>query len=251
MDELPLITALHLPQERQGPGGDSETRLAMRLAGLDPRASLDVLDIGCGTGASSLLLAQALPAARVTAVDFLPAFLRRLTQRAKAAGLAEHIATVEATMEALPFPPASYDVIWSEGAIYNMGFEAGISAWRPLLRDNGLLVASEITWLTAHRPQELEAFWQSAYPQIDTAAGKLRVLERNGFAPVAWFALPQHCWTDNYYAPLQARFDDFLTQQGSSEAAAALIATEREEIAMYQRYGEYYSYGMYIARRSD
>ncbi len=251
MDELQLLATLHQPQERQGPGGDDESRLAISLAGLDQTTPLDVLDIGCGTGASSLLLARELNAT-VTAVDFLSPFLRELDQRATSAGLSNSITTVEASMDALPFPDGSYDVIWSEGAVYNMGFEAGVRAWRSLLRAHGLLVVTEITWLTAGRPQELDDYWQAAYPQIDTASAKLRVLEDNGYTPVAWFVLPPHCWLDNYYGPLQQTgFDDFLAAQANSQAARALVAAEREEIALYQRYKNFYSYGMYIARRVD
>ena len=154
-------------------------------------------------------------------------------------------------MEDLPFPDGSCDVIWSEGAIYNMGFEAGVRAWRPLLRQRGLLVVSEITWLTSTRPRELEDYWQAAYPQIATASTKLGVLEDNGFSPVAWFALPTHCWLDNYYKPLLDEFDAFLDAHCNSEAAARLVQAEREEIALYQRYQAFYSYGMYIARRVD
>ena len=35
------------------------------------------------------------------------------------------------------------DLIWSEGAIYNIGFEQGVRDWRPFLKEGGVLVASE------------------------------------------------------------------------------------------------------------
>jgi len=33
-------------------------------------------------------------------------------------------------MQALPFREASFDLIWSEGAVYVMGFDAGLAQWR-------------------------------------------------------------------------------------------------------------------------
>ncbi len=45
--------------------------------------------IGCGTGASTLLLAQLLKKSHITAVDFLQDFLDVLKKKAESAGVAE------------------------------------------------------------------------------------------------------------------------------------------------------------------
>ena len=121
MDELTLLADLHKAGLRQGPGSPDVTRRAMGLAGLDGSRPLEIADIGCGTGGASLELARMLDA-RITAVDFLPSFLDVLRQRAQAQGLGR-IITLEASMDALPFTDASFDVIWSEGAVYNLRLE--------------------------------------------------------------------------------------------------------------------------------
>lgn len=90
MDDFQLLIDLHRPAKRQGPGGDAETKLAMELAGLDRSRPLKIADIGCGTGASTILLAKELDA-DITAVDFLPEFLDELQARAKEATLAKSI----------------------------------------------------------------------------------------------------------------------------------------------------------------
>ncbi len=64
----PVFIAAGETGERQGPGGDAETKLAMKLAGLDRTRPLKIVDIGCGTGASTILLAKELDA-EITAVD--------------------------------------------------------------------------------------------------------------------------------------------------------------------------------------
>lgn len=249
MDDLSLLVDLHRDGKRQGPGGDDETRLAITLSGLSARNGLKIADIGCGTGASTLVLAKELDAS-VTAVDFLPDFLHDLGIAAERENLDERIDTLVASMDALPFEEQSLDAIWSEGAIYNMGFANGIKAWRRFLKPDGILAVSELTWLTQERPVELEQHWLQEYPEVDTASAKMAILEENGFSPVGYFALPKRCWLDNYYRPMQARFDAFLSRNGNSEAAAAIVAAERDEISLYERNSAFVSYGYYLARRT-
>ena len=248
MDDLQLLIDLHQEGLRQGPGGDDETRLAIALSGLKGAANLAIADIGCGTGASTLVLARELDA-QITAVDFLPQFLAKLEDAAGRAGLKDRITTLSASMEALPFPEASYDAIWSEGAIYNMGFAAGVEAWRPYLKPNGIFAVSELTWLTDQRPAELQTHWDSEYPEVDTASAKMAVLERLGFSPIGYFPLSEHCWLDNYYRPMQQRFSDYLDRHENSEAARAIVAAEEAEISLYERHKSFVSYGYYIARK--
>lgn len=247
MDDLHLLLDLHRSQARQGPGGEVETLRAAGLAGLDRSRPLRIADVGCGTGAAALVLARELDA-RVVAVDLHPQFLAVLASRTRRRGLAGRICPVAASMDALPFADSTFDVIWSEGAVYNVGFEAGVAAWRRFLRPGGTLVVSEITWLTAERPAEIEEFWNREYPEMGTAADKTAALERTGYTPVGSFVLPEHCWTDHYYRPLQAGFDAFLRRHGDSPRARALVEAEQGEIALYERFGRHYGYGMYVAR---
>jgi ubiquinone/menaquinone biosynthesis C-methylase UbiE len=250
MDDLQLLIDLHLAAARQGPGGDAQTLLAIELSGLRNRRDLTIADIGCGTGASTLVLARELDA-KVTAIDFLPDFLDVLKQRAAQAGLADRITTETASMDSLPFAQGTLDAIWSEGAIYNIGFEKGLRDWRRLLKSGGILAVSELTWLTESRPEDLEVHWQAEYPEVDTASSKMAVLERNGFTPLGYFALPEHCWLDDYYRPMQKRFPVFLDAHKSSDSAKALVSAEEHEIDLYERHRQYVSYGYYIARKTD
>ena len=250
MSDLALLIDLHSEAARQGPGGAEQTRRAIELAGLAGRRALNMADIGCGTGASTLVLAAELDA-QVTAVDLIPEFLTRLSARAAQAGLGGRIRTVHAAMDALPFEPGSLDAIWSEGAVYNIGFENGVRQWRRFLKPGGILAVSELTWLTQGRSAELEQHWVAQYPEVGTASSKLAVLERCGYTPLGYFVLPETCWRDAYYWPMQQRFAPFLTRQGHSDAARAVVAAERAEIALYERYQACFGYGFYVARKID
>jgi len=248
MDEaqLQLMVDLHRPNPRQGPGGEEEVRAALRLARLDRSRPLKIADIGCGTGASTIQLATELDT-HITAVDIFPEFLDDLTRRAKEHGVADRITTLPRSMEDLPFSDGEFDVIWSEGAIYNMGFEAGISAWRRFLKPGGKLIVSEITWLRAERPAEIESFWKSEYPEIALASAKIGLLEQNGYCFEGYFVLPEYCWMEQYCRPLRNGFDAFLERQGHSDAAREIVEEHRAEIALYERYSDFFGYGMYVA----
>lgn len=247
MTELELIIDLHLRNDRQGPGGDEETLRALGLTRLSTTEPLVVADIGCGTGASSLVLAWALNA-RITAIDAAAPFIERVRNRAAASGLSDRIDAMVGRMEALPFEHGRFDLIWSEGAIYNMGFAEGLRAWKPFLRPGGVVAVTELTWTTAERPAEVDAFWSEAYPGIDTASGKLRRLEEAGYEPLGMFFLPRECWEKNYYRPLRAGIPSFLDRHAGSVEARRIAEAEESEIAMHREHGAWYGYAFYIAR---
>ena len=249
MDDLQLLVDLHQDASRQGPGGDDQTRLAIALSGLTRARKLKIADIGCGSGASTLVLANTLDA-RIIAVDIIPEFLDKLADTASRAGVADHVVTRAESMDQLSFAEKELDAVWSEGAIYNMGFAEGIEAWRKYLKPGGILAVSELTWLTDERPEELQAYWDREYSKVDTASAKMAILERLGFSPIGYFALPENCWLDNYYRPIQKRFAGFLERHQNSDSARALVEAERNEILFYEHYKTFVGYGYYIARKA-
>ncbi len=248
MTEIELLIDFHKDAERQGPGSTADTLKALSFIEQPRETHLKVADIGCGTGAQTITLAQQI-AGHITAVDVFPEFLDQLNRRAQEIGVQYKITTLEKSMDALDFDAESFDIIWSEGAIYIMGFEAGVKQWRNFLKPGGYLAVSEITWLTNTRPKEIEDFWNTEYPEIDTAAGKIRVLEENGYSLVGYFTLPQSSWIQNFYNPMKSRFTHFLEQHHNSESAQKLIEEQKEEINTYIKYKDYYSYGFYIAKK--
>jgi len=154
-------------------------------------------------------------------------------------------------MDDLPFNKGEFDLIWSEGAIYNMGFENGLKKWKDFLKVGGYLAVSEITWITQSRPKEIEKFWKSEYPEIDVASNKIKQLENNGYSLVGYFYLSQDSWIYNYYKPMEERFDPFLKRHGNAEIARKVVNDNKTEIELYKKYKDYYSYGFYIARKNE
>ncbi len=250
MTELELIINLHKNSERQGPGSENDTLRALDLLNLPTYQNLKIVDIGCGSGGQSITLAKTLNG-QITAVDLFPEFLIELNEKSQKLGLTGKIFTVEKSMDDLPFKKNEFDLIWSEGAIYNIGFENGLIKWKDYLKVGGYLAVSEITWITQSRPKEIEEFWKVEYPEVDTASNKINLLENNGYSLVGYFYLSQDSWIENYYKPIQARFETFLKRNDNSELARKVVEDYQAEIDLYQKFKEYYSYGFYIARKNE
>lgn len=250
MNEMELMMHLHLDNDRQGPGSEEMTRLALSLSGIDRNRPCRIADIGCGTGAQTITLAQNLKG-EIVAVDLFEAFLRKLETRIQQETTCASVTTLAASMDQLPFQNGEFDLIWSEGAVYNMGFEKGVTYWKNFLKNGGILAVSELSWITSRRPAELEDFWNGEYSEMDTASGKIRTLENAGYKVLAHFILPEYCWTEKYYNPLLKSHPRFLERFGHMETAHSIVRTDRQEADFYTKYKDYYSYGFYIAQKIE
>lgn len=153
-------------------------------------------------------------------------------------------------MDDLPFKSQELDIIWAEGAIYNIGFENGVKIWKEYLKSGGYLAVSEITWLTSSRPIEINKFWMQEYPEIDTASAKIKVLEENDLTLEGYFNISQQSWLNNYYKPLEERFEEFLIRNKNSELANKVVEDYKAEIDLYKKFSNHYGYGFYIARKN-
>lgn len=245
--DFSLICEYFSSLRRQGPGSNEATLRALSFVGQMPQAA-KIADIGCGTGSSALLLAQHTQA-HISALDLFPDFLAQLRARAEAQGLSDRIETTEGSMEALPYGPEELDLIWSEGAIYNIGFERGLREWRKHLKVGGYIAVSESTWLTDQRPEEIEAFWNDAYPEMDTMANKIATMQGCGYRMVAAFVLPDDCWTTNYYRPQEEAQRIFEEKHRGNATAEMLIGNQRHEAELYGKYSKHYGYVFYIGQK--
>ena len=243
---IELLVELHHGLARLGPGDDEETLRALALCA--PRSERPaILDIGAGTGAQSLCLARA-SGGRVVAVDRYAAFVAELADRARDAGLAQCIAPCVADMACLPFAAGSFDIVWSEGAAYQLGFDVALEQWRSLLRPGGWLVVTELAWFGAARPPEAVAFWAEQYPALRDDAANLAAARRFGWHVAGQFHLPATAWAA-YHAPLRARLPAFRARHpGEAEADAVADATEIE-IALAARHAAAVGYSCYVLQR--
>ena len=97
------------------------------LGGMEAKlkAGARVADIGCGHGASTILMAQAYSASQFTGFDYHPESIAAANERARLAGVSERCRFEIAG--AKDFPGSNYDLITVFDALHDMGDPAGAS----------------------------------------------------------------------------------------------------------------------------
>lgn len=243
-DDLAFFYEIHSHIRRQGPGNQASTLKALQLAGTLPSKPV-VLDIGCGPGAQTAHLAQALDGARIGAVDNHQPYVDAANQLLKETGVADRAQAQLGDMTQLDFPDGYFDLLWCEGAAYIMGVHRALAHWRRLLKPRGVLAFSEAVWLTETPPGEARQFWQD-YPAMMDMQGNRRLIEAEGYELLGDFVLPPEAWWDDYYQPLEDRIKALALQHKDQMQALQMLAATRAEIDLYRRYGDSYGYGFFI-----
>jgi SAM-dependent methyltransferase len=234
-DHLKLLFELFENTSRQGPGSVETTRRALRLLP-DTLRIQRVLDLGCGTGGSTIVLAEE-TGAQVTAVDIHPPFLATLRARAEERNLADHITTVAADMANAASFGSGFDLIWAEGSAYSIGFENALRRWRPLLRPAGCLVATELVWFVAEPAVRARAFFAGEYPDMRDEVTRINQARSVGYELLGSFRLPAEDW-HAYYAGLEGPLREAISRRGELE----IYAATRLERAVYEACGDDYGY---------
>ncbi len=245
--DLNLICEYFSNLERQGPGSPEITIKALSFIENLTNDS-QIADIGCGTGGQTMVLGQHAPGF-VTGIDLFPLFIDLFNTNVGKLDLQDKVKGIVGSMDDLPFQRESLDLIWSEGAIYNIGFERGLKEWRELLKPGGYVAVSEASWFTEERPAEIEKFWLQEYPGIDTIPNKVAQMQNAGYIPVASFIIPENCWTEHFYAPQVKADKIFLEKHAGNRAAEEFVANQQHEAQLYRKYKEFYGYVFYIGKK--
>ena len=245
--DLELICEYFANLDRQGPGSPEVTIKALSFVDNLNDKSL-IADIGCGSGGQTMVLAQHAPG-NITGIDLFPIFIDLFNRNAEKLNLKDRVKGIVESMDYLPFQNEELDLMWSEGAIYNIGFERGLNEWRKFLKVGGYIAVSEVSWFTEGRPAEINEFWMDAYPEIDTIPNKVAQMQKAGYIPVATFILPENCWTDHFYAPQANAQKVFLEQNADNKSAVEFIANQRHEAQLYHKYKEHYGYVFYVGKK--
>lgn len=229
---------------RHAPGTDDDTRRALEACELPSEPT--VLDLGAGTGSSTLVLAEELAGAQITAVDLAESSLQTLSDRAERRGL-DNIETVEGDFMELDVEAESVDLIWSEGSVYAVGWESALAEWEPLLKPGGYLVVSDCVWVDDQRPEEAVAFWAEEYPAMTTPEALTEQARAEGFEVVETFELERIGWVD-YYSPLRQRAQLFGSSETSDEMTEVIDLITRE-LEVFEAHGEHWNYAFFVLRK--
>jgi SAM-dependent methyltransferase len=147
-------------------------------------------------------------------------------------------------MDAVPATEGPFDLIWSEGAVYNVGFDVGLRTWRDLLAPGGYVVVSDLSWLIEDPAQEVQTFWRAAYPGMRTVAANAAACAAAGYRWLGSIRLPDAAW-DTFYAAQRERCREWRTA-GPTPEQAAVIAEVEEEMRIHTSYRTTYGYVFYL-----
>jgi len=245
--DFELICNYYSNLERQGPGSPEVTLKALSFIDNLKDNSL-IADIGCGSGGQTMVLAEHTQG-NIKGIDLFPVFINLFNRNVKKLNYQDRVKGIVCSMDNLPFDNEELDLMWSEGAIYNIGFERGLNEWRKFLKTGGYVAVSEVSWFTDERPEEIDKYWMNAYPEIDTIPNKAAQMQKAGYIPVATFILPENCWTEHFYEPQVNVQKIFLEKNTGNKAAAEFIANQQHETKLYYKYKDYYGYVFYIGKK--
>lgn len=241
-----IFLELHSTNHHEGPGNFAATQRAFSLL-KDLPEKPQILDIGCGPGRQTMDLSRLTEEGLIIALDAHPPYVDRLEREVINQDETERIFPVVGNMSNLPFEKQSMDLIWSEGAVYNIGFEVGLREWKSLLRRKGYIVISELCWLKSNPPAELKEFWKEEYPNMQFSDYNLRVLQDIGYKYIDHFVIPESAWWA-YYKPLQKRIRQLRKKYQDNRDAKFILDLEQKEINLYRKYSEFYGYVFYIGQ---
>jgi SAM-dependent methyltransferase len=244
-ESSPAFYRVYAGLTRIGPGSEESTARALRCIP-QMRPDAPILDIGCGPGQQTLVLARILNRA-VDAIDIHQPFLDQLKEASKIQGLSHLIRTRKISMDMLDYAPGSIDLIWCESAIYHLGVQNALRLWLPLLTADGFVCFTEISWLNEERPAEIRGFWQGRYPEMESVQNNIRRIEAAGFTVADSFLLPREDDWTHFYTPLSARVAEF---QGAAvdDETAAVLANAQVKMEMQERYWGCYGHIFYICK---
>lgn len=232
---------------RQGPGNRA---CAARAIGLcrDLPDFPAILDLGCGVGGQTFQLAEMLSGS-IVAVDNHAPSIERLRTAIARNGLSQRISAIVGDMAHLGQKRGSFDLIWSEGALYNIGLVNALHVCHGLLRPGGHLAFTDAIWRKENPPPEVKACFALDYPTMGSLENDLASIQNCGFEINGHFTLPDEAWWDDFYTPMETRIVELRSKYASDLEASTILDQLAEEPAMHLRFSEFYAYEFFVARR--
>jgi len=232
----PAFFTLHADLPREGPGEAADVAWAAGLAQLGPKARM--ADVACGPGGDIAALLAAAPEGHVTALDKTPHFINEARQTWSGE---DRVTLLCADMSRIA---NTYDFIWCAGAVYFLGVEAALRAWRKSLKPGGVIAFSEACWFTDAPSARAQALWAD-YPAMTDAAGIAAHVAAAGYDVIGTRRLSDAAW-EAYYTPLDARIA--ALRPGADADLSAVLDEAEEEAACWRAHRDEFGYLLSVVR---
>ena len=247
MDGIEYIFELCEALPRSGPGENEHTRRAYRTISNPPKHPF-ILDIGCGQGMQTIELAK-ISNGKIIALDIHQGFLDILMEMAKSEGLGDKIIPKNMSMLEMNFEENAFDIIWSEGALYNMGFQNGLKRCHELLKEYGHLAVTELVYIDPDPPDDVRKFFDDEYPDIQDIKSNIEAIQKKGFTLISNFTLPESAWLNDYYLPMEKELPRLDKKYQGNDTALAVFEGFKNEIHFYKKYSTFYGYEFFIMQK--
>jgi SAM-dependent methyltransferase len=232
---------------RQGPGTRACAARALDLC-RDLPDDPAILDLGCGVGGQTLQLAE-LTTGSIVAVDSHAPSIERLQAAAAQRGLSHRVRPVVGDMAESGRTLGGFDLVWSEGALYNIGLRNALGVCHGLLRPGGYLAFTDAIWRRADPPPAVKATFDLDYPTMGWLEDDLAAIQDSGLRLVGHFPLPDDAWWDDFYTPMEARIAELRRKYSGDPEAADILDDLAAEPEMHRRYCAFYAYEFFVVRR--
>jgi cyclopropane fatty-acyl-phospholipid synthase-like methyltransferase len=249
MEEMKYFYELFESLPRGGPGENEFTRQAFNLMPDLPKKPY-ILDIGCGPGVQTIELAK-ISDGKIIALDNHQAFIDKLMETAREEGLEDNIIPQNMSMLEMDFDERTFDIIWSEGALYFMGFQNGLRRCRELLKDDGYAAVTEAVYLVPDPPAPVTQFFKEEYMDMKDVKSNIELIQEEGFYLISNFTMPESAWIDSYYLPMEEQISRLNRKYRENETALSVLEACSNEIDFYKKYSAFYGYEFFVMQKAD
>ena len=246
MENMEYFYELYSGLPRGGPGDNFSTRKAFSFMTDFPLKPL-ILDIGCGPGMQTIELAK-LTRGTIFALDNYQPFLDKLMNNARIEEVQKNIIPKLQSMHEMDFEKETFDIVWSEGALYFLGFKNGLMKCHRLLKPGGYLAVTEAVYLKDNPPQPVIDFWEE-YSDITDIQANLDVINNSGFEIISHFTLPNSSWTEDFYDPMEKQIRILKEKYMDNKKALDVFETMQKEIDVFKKYSEYFGYEFFVMKK--
>ena len=171
-----------------------------------------ILDIGCGSGVPTMELAR-LGQGEVIGIDIDQPALDKLTKKIRETGFSDRVQAVNCSILDMVFPDESFDIIWSEGSIFVIGFKRGIQEWKRFLKPKGFMVIHD---------------------EKGNVQEKLEQISECGYKLLGYFILSEDTWWTEYFAPLEKLIAKSQTSYADDPHTLEELKQAQRELEMFK-----------------
>lgn len=248
-DKLPLSVVWERLGITKHMGGVYATRRLIGLCGISPNQN--VLEIGCGTGYTSCLLAKKYQVG-VAALDINPKVLEYADKRIREEGVGGRVRTIEADAHSLPFPANSFDVVLAESVLALCDKKKVASEAYRVLKPGGVFGANESTYLKPPPVWLIALLSELTGADILTEDGWQAVFREAGFEDIA-----SATYTINFRKEFLSRLKEYGLRKYLSAWVQSIFDPDIRGIyfnkkALRALFGvSYLGYGLYVGKKPD